>query len=201
VHCPHKRSRARPAPPRRPSPQLPLLLEGIASRPAQHAAIALRCATAALAALGPPAGASAAAVTAAAGGVSGGPPTARLLPGGREERAALLAHLTRLLLYQRPSSDAPRTPLAAAAAAAAAAMPQVRRQGRGQRDVGVGGGWPRAQQKGKDAGRCEWLRPPPSLAPLRHRPAPPVSAGRSGRSRCAAAAAAAGPVARRRYGV
>ena len=128
--------------PHHPSPcalQLPLLLDGIASRPPQHAKIALRCVTAALAALGPSATASLSSVTAGAGGVSGGPPTARLLPAGAADRAALLEHLTRLLLYQRPSVDAPRTPLAAAtAAAAAAAAPQV---GRFERSTALLHGW------------------------------------------------------------
>ncbi|GBF95386.1 hypothetical protein Rsub_07814 [Raphidocelis subcapitata] len=100
---------------------LPLLLDGISGRAAQHAAIAARCVTAALAALGPAADASASAVTAAASGVAGGPATAHLLPSAPADRARLLEHLTRLLLYQRPVTDKPRTPLAAAAAATAAA--------------------------------------------------------------------------------
>lgn len=77
----------------------------------------MRCVTVALAALGPAPDASAVLVTASASSVAGGPATAHLLPSAPEDRARLLEHLTRLLLYQRPVTDKPRTPLAAAAAA------------------------------------------------------------------------------------
>lgn len=92
-------------------------MEGISSRPAQHAAIALRCTTAALAPLGPPVTASLASVTATASGVSGGPVTVKLLPSAAADRAVLMSHLTKVLLYQRPSAEKVLTPLQAAAAA------------------------------------------------------------------------------------
>jgi len=101
--------------------QLPLLLDGISTRATQHASMALRCATTALAALGPKATASAASVSAMASGVASGPATAHLLPTAPADRAVLLDHLTKLLLYQRPLGDRVLTPLAAAQGAAAAA--------------------------------------------------------------------------------
>lgn len=108
--------------------QVPLLLDGISQRPAQHVAIAMRIIRGALSLLEPVPGGGPTAlrlrgVAPAAGAASTSETAlARLLPTTRADLDTLLDAALVLLLYQRPSDGGrAATPLSAATAAATAA--------------------------------------------------------------------------------
>eukprot|EP00878_Enallax_costatus_P020969 GHUV01022185.1.p1 GENE.GHUV01022185.1~~GHUV01022185.1.p1 ORF type:complete len:557 (+),score=262.61 GHUV01022185.1:128-1798(+) len=123
------------APPQQQLEAVPLLLDGLASRPPQHRAVALRVVTAALALLKPaPAGSYSEVVAAAPAATAAGSSSSTvstpinapsLLPAAAADRQLLLDHALKVLLYQRPSSGnrAPATPLGLANAAAVGGAP------------------------------------------------------------------------------